>query len=105
MSIPGVYDRAREISLAQPSESSASSALAEDPEVSVIVPIYNEMGNIPPLVATLAESMHRIGCRFEIIAINDGSLDGSLHELEEAAACHPELRIIDFRRNYGQTAP
>lgn len=104
MTIPGVYDRAREIGLAQPSESSASSALAEDPEVSVIVPLYNEMGNIPPLISALTDSMHRIGRTFEIIAVNDGSLDGSLHELEEEAARHPELRIIDFRRNYGQTA-
>jgi glycosyltransferase involved in cell wall biosynthesis len=104
MSNPGICDSARKISLVQPSENSASSALTDGPEVSVIVPIYNEMGNIPPLIAALAESMHRIGSAFEIIAVNDGSLDGSLRELEEEAARHPELRIIDFRRNYGQTA-
>jgi dolichol-phosphate mannosyltransferase len=41
---------------------------------------------------------------FEIIAINDGSLDGSLAELRKQAALHPELKVVDFRRNYGQTA-
>jgi glycosyltransferase involved in cell wall biosynthesis len=104
MSNPGICDNARKISLVQASENSVSSALPDDPEVTVIVPIYNEMGNIPPLIAALTDSMHRIGSAFEIVAINDGSLDGSLRELEEEAARHPELRIIDFRRNYGQTA-
>jgi glycosyltransferase involved in cell wall biosynthesis len=104
MSYPGIYDGGRRISLVSPPGASASPALADEPEVSVIVPLYNEAGNIPPLISALTESMHRIGSTFEIIAINDGSLDGSLRELEEAAARHPELRIIDFRRNYGQTA-
>ena len=77
---------------------------AEPALLSVITPIYNEEDNIPSLMARLFEALEGIGKAFEIIAVNDGSRDGSLARLREQAARHPELKVIDFRRNYGQTA-
>jgi dolichol-phosphate mannosyltransferase len=72
--------------------------------LSVITPIYNEEKNIPILVNLLLEVLLTLQKSFEIIAINDGSRDGSLAELRKQAALHPELKVVDFRRNYGQTA-
>jgi glycosyltransferase involved in cell wall biosynthesis len=74
------------------------------PELSVVIPIFNEEENIRPLCSKLLPALRRLSLRFEIIAVNDGSSDGSLAALKSEAAQTPELRIIDFRRNYGQTA-
>jgi glycosyltransferase involved in cell wall biosynthesis len=72
--------------------------------LSVITPIYNEEKNIPILVDQLLAVLQTLQKSFEIIAINDGSRDGSLAELRKQTLLHPELKIVDFRRNYGQTA-
>jgi len=76
----------------------------EDVLVSVVIPIYNEAGNIPLLCERLLGVLRANFPRFEVIAVNDGSRDASLRELEDEAAQHPELKIVDLRRNYGQTA-
>ena len=72
--------------------------------LSVITPIYNEEKNIPILVDQLLAVLQTLQKPFEIIAINDGSRDGSLAELRKQELLHPELKVVDFRRNYGQTA-
>ena len=72
--------------------------------LSIISPIYNEEKNIPLLLDRLFEVLGTIGIPFEIIAINDGSRDGSMAELRRQAVLRPELKVVDFRRNYGQTA-
>jgi glycosyltransferase involved in cell wall biosynthesis len=72
--------------------------------LSVITPVYNEENNVPLLVDQLFEVLERIGKPFEIIAINDGSRDGSLAQLRDQATRHPELKVVSFSRNYGQTA-
>ncbi len=83
---------------------------AEKPNhrVSVIIPIYNEVESIDPLMERLFATLDRHFAdnpgAFEVIAVNDGSTDGSLHRLKAHALRRPELRLIDFRRNYGQTA-
>lgn len=74
------------------------------PAVSVLVPIYNEEQNLPPLLAQLLPVLDGLGKSFEIVAVNDGSSDGSLQELRRAANERPEIKIVDFRRNFGQTA-
>lgn len=74
------------------------------PDLSVIIPIYNERDNIEPLCASLIPVLRAIGRSFEIIAVNDGSKDGSRDILKAIAAATPELKVVDFRRNYGQTA-
>jgi glycosyltransferase involved in cell wall biosynthesis len=72
--------------------------------ISVITPIYGEEGNIEPFFDALLPVLRGLGRNFEIIAVNDGSRDSSLRRLRAATTNIPELRVIDFRRNYGQTA-
>lgn len=71
---------------------------------SVIVPVFNEEGNIPPLCEHLVGVLRASVESFEIVAVNDGSRDGSLQELVAEARRFPELRVVNLRRNYGQTA-
>ncbi|MBN1264771.1 MAG: glycosyltransferase family 2 protein [Anaerolineales bacterium] len=74
-----------------------------DQMLSVIVPVYNEKDNILPLY----EALHAVldGFRFELVFINDGSKDESIKVLEKLAEEDPEhVVLVDFRRNYGQTA-
>lgn len=73
-------------------------------ELSVVLPIYEEEESLPELLAKLFDVLATLNCTFEIIAVNDGSKDRSIDVLRRAAAFHPELRVVDFTRNYGQTA-
>jgi glycosyltransferase involved in cell wall biosynthesis len=72
--------------------------------LSVIVPIYNEEESIPILCEKLLGVLDRMGTTFEIICVNDGSSDGSLASLRIVAAERKELKVVSFRRNFGQTA-
>jgi dolichol-phosphate mannosyltransferase len=72
--------------------------------VSVVVPAKNEEQNIPVLVERLFPVLRSLGRPFEVIVVNDGSTDGTLRVLRTLAASHPDLRVIDLARNYGQTA-
>jgi dolichol-phosphate mannosyltransferase len=70
----------------------------------VIIPIYDEQDNIDPLFDALLPVLRALRRNFEIIAVNDGSRDSSLQRLRAVSTNIPELKVIDFRRNYGQTA-
>ena len=76
--------------------------------VSVIIPIYNEADSVDPLMDRLFDTLDRHFSdnpgTFEIIAVNDGSADDSLQKLKAYARRRSELKVVDFRRNYGQTA-
>ena len=71
-------------------------------EVSVILPIYNESKNIPILFDKLTNVLK--GFDYEIVAVNDGSKDNSWEQLKLKAAENSKLRIINFSKNFGQTA-
>lgn len=73
-------------------------------DVSVVVPIYNELGNIDRLYSELTSAMKGLGKPYEIILVDDGSKDGSVSSLEAIAATDSRVKLIVFRRNYGQTA-
>jgi glycosyltransferase involved in cell wall biosynthesis len=79
-------------------------AAGAHPELSVITPIYNEEKNIPALLEQLLMVLDGIGRSYEVIAVNDGSRDASLSELRTQAKLHRQLKVVDLRRNYGQTA-
>lgn len=68
--------------------------------LSVVVPLYNEEGNVAELYRKIYEAVQKIGRPFEIIFIDDGSKDGTL----EAAKKLSPLKLISFRKNFGQTA-
>ena len=73
-------------------------------ELSVVIPIYNEEGNIERLQRELSESLDEIGRDYEIVAVNDGSQDRSFELLNAAQARDSRWHVIHFRRNFGQTA-
>jgi dolichol-phosphate mannosyltransferase len=72
------------------------------PEISVVVPVRNEAGNIAPLVAEIAAALH--GRDFEIVYVNDGSSDGTEQELRGLMAERPWLRQIRQATSCGQSA-
>jgi glycosyltransferase involved in cell wall biosynthesis len=73
--------------------------------LSVIVPVYNEVENLPLLHRALHEALDGLACPWEVILVDDGSKDGSVAVLEKLAAEDPErIRVVEFRRNFGQTA-
>lgn len=72
--------------------------------LSIVVPIYNEFENVPELHAELYGVLVGYGRPFEIIYVDDGSRDGSFERLKALAEEFPEVVVIQFRRNFGQTA-
>src|SRR5215831_11336456 len=72
--------------------------------LSVLIPIYNEQDNIELLLNSLFSVLDRMQCNFEIVAVDDGSRDGSMRVLRTVAAKRRELKLVSFRRNAGQTA-
>ena len=72
--------------------------------VSVVVPIYNERENLPLLYNAVTAVMEELGRPWELILINDGSTDGSTQVLEGLAQQDRRVKVLEFRRNYGQTA-
>ena len=77
---------------------------AQSPELSVVVPVFQEEDSLPHLQETLVSSLEALGRSWEILYCDDGSTDGSFRLLEEFAAGDPRVRVISFRRNFGQTA-
>jgi dolichol-phosphate mannosyltransferase len=73
----------------------------EDVEISVVVPVYNEEGNLPALIPKLMEVLRGIACSWEMIFVDDGSSDGSLRILRDMASQYPSLRVLRFRENHG----
>ena len=74
------------------------------PDVSIVVPIYNEVENLPDLVERIAQAMAGQALSFELLAVDDGSKDGSADRLRELAATRPWLRPVFLARNYGQSS-
>lgn len=84
---------------------SAAADTADHPVyLSVVVPIYNEEESIPHLYERLTAALAELDRPYEIIAVDDGSRDRSFAILREYAAQDERLRVVRFRRNFGQTA-
>ena len=73
-------------------------------DISVILPVFNERENLLPLLLEIEEALDGTGKTYEIIAVDDGSDDGSTALLKDLTATHAALRAIFFRRNSGQAA-
>jgi glycosyltransferase involved in cell wall biosynthesis len=73
-------------------------------KISIIVPVYNEQENLAPLIQSLTRVLESSGEDFEILLVNDGSTDGSDVFLDTLPAENPRIKVIHFRRNFGQTA-
>jgi glycosyltransferase involved in cell wall biosynthesis len=74
------------------------------PELSVVIPIYNEAPNLEPLYREITEALGAWGRPYEVILVDDGSSDESFEILSKLQATDPRVRVIQFRRNFGQTA-
>lgn len=73
--------------------------------LSLVVPVYNEKDNLPLLMDAIQAALIPLGKTWEVVFVDDGSKDGSLDVLTELAKKHPQhVRVVVFRRNFGQTA-
>lgn len=72
-------------------------------ELSLIVPLYNEEDSVELLYKKIAEAVNKTGKECEIIFVDDGSRDGTIEKASILAKNDNRLRIVEFRRNYGQT--
>jgi glycosyltransferase involved in cell wall biosynthesis len=73
-------------------------------DISVVVPVLNEEESLPLLHESLTEALEEGGWTYEIIVVDDGSTDRSFDVLRELQHLDRRLRVVRFRRNYGQTA-
>lgn len=73
-------------------------------EVSVVIPFLNESPNLVPLCEELKASLDPTGKSYEVLFIDDGSSDDGVQILDDFRAKMPQLKVISFRRNFGQTA-
>jgi undecaprenyl-phosphate 4-deoxy-4-formamido-L-arabinose transferase len=72
-------------------------------KISVVVPVFNEEGNLPALLERLTAVMNASGRPYELVFVDDGSRDGSLETLKAAAAANPSrIEVLQLARNFGQ---
>ncbi|MBN3883631.1 MULTISPECIES: glycosyltransferase family 2 protein [unclassified Nostoc] len=83
-------------------ENGAISAII--PDVSVVLPIHDEVESLPLLLEAIASTLSSSQINYEIICVDDGSTDGSAEFLKEEAQIRSDLKVVILRRNYGQTA-
>ena len=79
-------------------------AATDTPHVSVVVLVYNEIDSVEPLHRELIGVLDALGTSFEVLYIDDGSRDGSTDKLGQLASRDARVRVVSFRRNFGQTA-
>ena len=77
---------------------------ATAPLVSIVVPLFNERENVADLIDSIATVMDASGITYEMIMVDDGSSDGTVELLAQLQPQRPTMRVIEFRRNFGQTA-
>jgi glycosyltransferase involved in cell wall biosynthesis len=73
-------------------------------DLSIVVPVYDEVENVRPLMDEITAALADQNLDYEVLFIDDGSKDGSFDLLKEMAAENPRIVVVRFRRNHGQTA-
>src|SRR6266404_5728912 len=73
-------------------------------DISVVIPVYNEVDALPELYKMVADALDTLPQSAEIVFVNDGSRDGSGALLDEVAHADSRVQVLHLRRNYGQTA-
>ncbi len=75
---------------------------ASAPQISVVIPVFNEARNLRALVARLVPTLEALSLSFEVVFVDDGSSDASLETLRELNAADPRLAALSFSRNFGK---
>src|ERR1700681_4066785 len=78
--------------------------MTPQPDLSVVFPVYNEEENVPILLDEIEAALRGAPWSYEMVAVDDGSVDRRLQVLRESRAKHPNLRVLTFEKNSGQTA-
>ncbi len=73
-------------------------------DLTVVIPVYNEEESINLLYGRVREALQALGLDYEVIAVDDGSSDGSFALLRDVVVADPRWTVIRFRRNFGQSA-
>jgi glycosyltransferase involved in cell wall biosynthesis len=74
-------------------------------DLSLVVPVYNEKDNLPLLMDAIYQALQPLKKKWEVVFVDDGSVDGSVDVLEGLAKEDPRhVRVVVFRRNFGQTS-
>jgi glycosyltransferase involved in cell wall biosynthesis len=74
------------------------------PELSIVIPVHNESPNIKELYEELTQTLGQYGRSYELLMVDDGSTDDTFEKLAALQARDSRMRVIRFRRNFGQTA-
>lgn len=79
-------------------------AAQDAPEISVVIPLYNEIENVDDLCREVRDALDPLHRSYEVLLVDDGSKDGTGARARVLARDHPALRVLSLRRNFGQTA-
>lgn len=83
----------------------AADTASDQPTLSVVIPMYHEAENVAPLLAEVHDALADYPARWELICVDDGSTDGTARiARDEGRRYGPHVRVIELRRNFGQTA-
>ena len=94
----------RRSSLAWEPERRLAARVQTSPALSVVIPVFDEVECLDALVRDVGAVLDALGRSAEIVAVDDGSTDGSFERLVALGAVEPRLRVVRLQRNYGQTA-
>lgn len=86
------------------SQNRSKNTVRNAPEVSFVIPVYNEKENVAILISDLLPALDRLKRTYEIIFVDDGSIDGTLQELQRLSVDTPMMKVIGFSRNFGKAS-
>ncbi|MFN7975046.1 MAG: glycosyltransferase family 2 protein [Acidobacteriota bacterium] len=78
--------------------------LDPDLDVSVVIPVFNEVDNVVPLADTVVSVLQATGKSFEVLFVDDGSTDGTVEKLVALHADRPVVKVVELRANFGKAA-
>src|SRR5262245_47068504 len=81
-----------------------SSQMTPAPELSIVVPLYNEEPNVGLLFGEITQALRTTSIPYELVCVDDGSRDRTFAILEEIHKADSRVRVVRFSRNFGQTA-
>ncbi len=77
---------------------------SDRPRLSIVIPLYNEEANVPVLAQEIRHALDPLGVSYEVIAVDDGSSDGTAARIGDVRTEDPRWTVVMLRRNFGQTA-